>query len=162
MVLWFHSMLGAWLVLQSDISTLRILFPWSWFVSVSCWHNYTTASFAVAVFYICYWSTLGIFLNPSNISLMLSSETMLSPSRLLRFQNLIFPLPCYTVYDSRRAPWNRTCMLPTSCLCPISPPSRSYSLRQTVNFITFFRPHVLPFAIHTSWCRLFQPLLLLV
>ena len=69
-------MLGAWWVLLSVKWVFRICFPWSWFVSLSCWHNSTMASFVVVIFLVCYWYTLNVFISSLNMSMVMYSETM--------------------------------------------------------------------------------------
>ena len=68
-----------------------IWFPCSWFVSMICWHGYIIVSFFVTICCVCYWFTLDVSINYSNMSLMLSLETMFYPSRLLRFEMCTFP-----------------------------------------------------------------------
>ena len=75
--------------------SFAIYFPCSWFVSVSCWHNSTMASFVVVIFWVYSWFTLDVSLSSLNMSLMLSSDTTFFS---LRFDTLFNPNPpCHLV-----------------------------------------------------------------
>ena len=125
--------------------------PCYWFVSMSCWHNSTIASFVVAICCMCFWSNFDVSPNSSNMSLIVSSETMFFSLTFCTLSNLYYsPVAFLYRFYFALSSFKYNFQVSHIFLCPHFPPSSSYFSLQTVDCNTFHRPPVWFFISHPS------------